>query len=187
VWLSTNGPSKHIQRIAAIFLSGLIIVIGDCMPNGDRSGRQEPYYLELSLFRQATERLEQGDYQQAYAIYRKFLEKYPKHPYSDDAAYRMAYMHIIAQEDNPYFNYGKAKEHFKNFIELYPNSHYIRACNNWLTVLNYISEKSDREADGAIQANLRPDQHVQAELDRLREENRQLKKSLKELQEAIER
>ena len=144
MWLSIKGPSKKIQEALATILIGLVILHGACTPNGSTSDRQDPYYLELSLFRQATERLDQGDYQQAYEIYRKFLEKYPKHPYSDDAAYRVAYMHVIAREENPYFNYGKAREHFNNFIELYPNSHYIRACNNWLTVLNYISDKSDR-------------------------------------------
>ena len=176
-----------MRQVLATVLFGMIILHGGCTSYGDISGRQDPYYLELSLFRQATERIERGDYQQAYEMYRKFLEKYPKHPYSDDAAYRLAYMHVIARADNPYLNYGKAREHFNNFIELYPNSHYIRACNNWLTVLNYISDTSDRGADSTAQSKLRSKQDIQAELNRLPEENRQQRKSLEELQEAIER
>ena len=143
----------------------------------------------LELFTSATIHVEQGRYEQAALIYSAFIEGHPGHPYVDDAAYRLAYLRVIADKKNPYFNYQQALLFFENFIETYPNSRYINACTNWLHVLNKINPAQAEPVSVSVTENEQPaaKMHIQKQLSLLEEENQRLLKKLGELQDAIER
>ena len=144
---------------------------------------------EKVLLATAAAHIEKGEYEVAATIYTEFIEKHGNHPYIDDAAYRLAYLHVIADQANPYFNYTRATIFFEKFIENYPNSRYIKACTNWLHALNKINPSPVDPvvitvkdiADPAASLPMR-DKIIQLEI-----ENRELKKKLRELQDAIER
>ncbi len=145
--------------------------------------------VEAEILGRGNTYIDNGDYEQAYHLYTQFVEKFPRHPYVDDAAYRIAYLHVVASESNPYFNYQKAAALFQKFIENYPNSRYIIACQNWLFLLRQIPHDNVSPAV-SLGKPVSPDNGVdrlKAELQLLREENQRLKKSLEELQQAIER
>lgn len=181
-----SGPNKLIKICLKIGLFAIIILISGCSHGNIGRAQQEPYYRELSLFRQATELLENEKYSQARKLYTLFLDKYPKHPYADDAAYRIAYLHVIVSEENPYFSYDSARVVFQNFIENYQNSHYISACRNWLNVINSRPGPDGKALQKTRTENAVTDANRDEELQKLREENARLKQNLEQLQQAIE-
>lgn len=181
-----NVWNKMLKNRVRIGLFVIIILISGCSRGNMGRAQEEPYYRELSLFRQATDLLDQEQYTQAHRLYQLFLEKYPKHPYADDAAYRLAYLHVIYSANNPYFSYDSARVVFQNFIENYQNSRYINACKNWLNVIEAGSGLNTNVPESSsITGSVSGQDHTQ-ELQRLREENTRLKQNLKELQRAIE-
>ena len=133
--------------------------------------------------------IEKGNYEQAAMIYTAFLENNTDHPYVDDAAYRLAYLRVIADQANPYLNYQQAGLFFENFIETYPNSRYINACTNWLHVLNKINPARAEPVIVSVKENVKPaaKKQLQEQLYLLENENMRLKQKLRELQDAIER
>lgn len=143
----------------------------------------------LEIFSRATIHVEQGRYEQAALIYSTFIESHTGHPYLDDAAYRLAYLRVIADKKNPYFNYQKAVLFFENFIETYPNSRYINACTNWLHVLNKIIPAQAEPVNVSVTDNEQPaaNKQLQKQLSLLEEENKRLLNKIRELQDAIER
>jgi outer membrane protein assembly factor BamD (BamD/ComL family) len=145
--------------------------------------------IELELMKKASNNLENKNYDQAYVIYSQFVINYPTHPYVDDAAYRLAYLSVIADKENPFFNYKNGLSLFQNFIENYPNSRYINACQNWVNLLNTIIELSKNQSVSAVGKGINSSEinRLKNELKRLRAENAELKNTLDELQEAIER
>jgi outer membrane protein assembly factor BamD (BamD/ComL family) len=145
--------------------------------------------LGEATFQKAASSLENQDYQQAFDQYSLFISDFPDHPYIDDAAYRIAYIHVISDDKNPYQNYEKAALLFQNFIENYPNSRYINACNNWLNILHQVLIR--HEAKAISPNHTTPDsvliRQLKNEINRLKAENAQLKQTLDVLQKAIER
>jgi len=145
--------------------------------------------IELEIMKRGADYLEMGDYDQAKMVYSKFIVKFPDHPYVDDADYRLAYICVIADDNNPYFDYKNAVILFQNFIENYPNSRYIIASKNWLNLLKNVTMSIDEQA--STSANDRSDSleinQLRIELKRVQAENSKLKKTLEELQKAIER
>jgi len=143
----------------------------------------------LAIFSSATIHIEQGRYEQAALIYSTFIENHPGHPYVDDAAYRLAYLRVIADKENPYFNYQQALIFFEKFIETYPNSRYINACTNWLHVLNKINPAQAEPVSVSVTENEQPaaKMQLQKQLSLLEDENQRLLKKLRELQDAIAR
>jgi tetratricopeptide (TPR) repeat protein len=145
--------------------------------------------IELDIMKQGSAYLEDGDYDRANMVYLQFIEKFPDNPYTDDAAYRLAYMCVIADDKNPYFDYTDAAILFQNFIENYPNSRYIIACNNWLNLLKSVMINSKESSLSPISKRLDPNEikQLRIELIRVKAENARLKNTLEELQKAIER
>jgi outer membrane protein assembly factor BamD (BamD/ComL family) len=134
------------------------------------------------IFAQAAGLFEKGEYDRAAEIYSRFLERYPSHAYADDAAYRLAYIRVTANPDNPLLDYEKARTLFQKFIETYQNSRYISACTNWLAVLQSRPGKqtpSSQESREVVQ--------LRQQISDLQTENQKLKTTLAELQQAIER
>jgi tetratricopeptide (TPR) repeat protein len=186
VWFLINVAINFRKISQAIgFLCGLVLISG-CASQTART-YDEPYYRELSLFRHASGLLAAGDYEQAHNLYHQFIEKYPKHPYTDDAVYRIAYIRVIADPDNPYFDYQEARILFRNFIEKYQNSHYITACKNWLHVLEFSASAGKTIHDGSETNYRKPDPGDQQIIQQLREDNAKLRKDLEQLQKALER
>ena len=145
--------------------------------------------IELELMQKGALFVEEGKYDQAYNLYSQFLTDYPNHPYIDDAAYRLAYISVIADEKNPHFDYEQGLSHFQNFIENYPNSRYIIACQNWKNLIEIMirlsegqSAKKNGKGMNAAEIN-----RLKIELKRVKAENADLKQTLEDLQKAIER
>ena len=181
--LLTNVHNK--SRLFFVFLFGFICfscarISPDNTDNSD---------MERQIIENGNTCIENGNYQRAKEIYYQFIIKYPDHPYIDDAEYRLAYIAVIADDKNPYFNYDNAEILFQNFIENYPNSHYIIACNNWLKLLSKVSEKSRAEESVASEDDTLSKEinQLKNQLSALQRENTQLKKTLEDLQRAIER
>jgi outer membrane protein assembly factor BamD (BamD/ComL family) len=187
VWSLINAWNKFVIIIIGIGFLILFILISGCAHGTGGKAYDQPYYREHSLFRHAGSLLEQGDFTQARQLYVQFLEKYPKHPYADDAAYRLAYMHVMIAENNPYFDYSKARTVFQNFIESYQNSHYISACKNWINVLDFNKQQMQMNSDTPVQPDMIKNAQISEELRRLRAENASLRQNLEQLQRAIER
>jgi len=183
----TNVQSKFQKLKFGIGFLLFIVLISGCSPKTADSKDDELYYRELSAFRKANDLIENGEYSRAQQIYLKFLDKYPKHPYADDAAYRVAYLHVIASQDNPYFDYRQARILFQNFIENYENSRYISACKNWIHILDLCTQSSADNMRKTSQTDPVVDTQIQKEIQQLREENARLKENLDQLQKAIER
>lgn len=145
--------------------------------------------IELDIMQSAGDYLDKGNYEQAVSTYEQFITKYPNHPYVDDAAYRRAYISVIADEKNPYYDYKKAQLLFQNFIENYPNSRYINACYNWQNLLNILIKMSEEQSASKAGNGSKATEinRLKNELKRIRAENSNLRKTLEELQKAIER
>ena len=145
--------------------------------------------VELQTMNDGADYLEKGGYEEAERIYSNFIISFPGHPYIDDAAYRLAYMRVIVDDRNPYFNYQNAVILFQNFIENYPNSRYINACQNWLNLIKVLNNEQGKSSVSAIrdQSDSYDINELKNELNRIRAENAKLKNTLEELQKAIER
>jgi len=177
------------QNNTSVFLFILIFLTGIVVMSCNHSSSQVDKSLEYEIMERGTVYIEMGDYEKAGIIYEQFLAKFSTHPYVDDAAYRLAYLHVLADENNPYYDYEKAEVVFENFIETYPNSRYIMACENWLSLLRNVTPapvdpviiKVKENADPAIMNQLK------AEIKALQLENARLTQTLNELQQAIER
>jgi tetratricopeptide (TPR) repeat protein len=179
----------NVRIKSIIFISAWICFYGILWMGCSNATHDDKENLETEIFELGNAYIKDGNYKQAWEIYSRFIMKFPTHAYVDDAAYRLAYIHVIVDDMNPYFDYHKAVGLFKNFIENYPNSRYIKACKNWLNVLtNPASRPLDpeigttkEESDPALINQLKDD------LSSTKRENAKLRKTLKELQTAIER
>ena len=52
--------------------------------------------------------LKSDDFVKAEKYARLFEHRYPNSPFIDDVAYRLAYLHVIADDQNPFYDYGNA-------------------------------------------------------------------------------
>ena len=109
---STNEGNNYRLNILYLILSlGLLLVT--C--NKQTSQNVTEVDIELEMLQKGSTDLENGKYDQAQLIYSRFISQYPEHPYVDDAAYRLAYISVIADEKNPYFNYKNGLVLFQKF------------------------------------------------------------------------
>jgi tetratricopeptide (TPR) repeat protein len=172
-----------------IFISIWICIQGSIWTGCTDATYDDKANLGTEIFEIGNAYVQDGKYQQAWEIYSRFILKFPTHTYVDDAAYRLAYIHVIADDKNPYYNYSEAFGLFENFIENYPNSRYIKACKNWMNVLTNLASRPldpevgvrKEESDSTLINQLKD------ELSSTKRENVKLRKTLKELQTAIER
>jgi TolA-binding protein len=186
VSLLTSVPSKRISFYGIYML--LFLYFGCHQQTGLTSGARGS---DERLFRHAAALLENGDFEQAHKVYTAFLAKFPDHEFADDAAYRLAYLHVFTAEKNPYFGYQQAQDAFERFIEKYPESNYTQACRNWLALLTMknATPKSVVEKGNRVVTQFNPEEirKYTEQIFRLEEENQQLKEALGELQKAIQR
>jgi outer membrane protein assembly factor BamD (BamD/ComL family) len=167
-----------------IFLGFLL---SDC--NKQTSYEKPETEVELDLMKSGSAYLENGNFTQAQELYLQFVENYPTHPYVDDAAYRLAYISVISDDKNPYYNYEKGLILFENFIENYPNSRYIIACQNWVNLLDTVVKLNEKKSTSKVATgeNSSEINRLKRELKRVQAENAKLQNTLEELQKAIER
>ena len=178
------------ERIKSIiFISAWICFHGSLWMGCSDATHDDKENFETEIFELGNAYIKDGNYKQAREIYSRFIMKFPNHTYVDDAAYRLAYIRVIADDKNPYFDYNKAFGLFENFIENYPNSRYIKACKNWMNVLtNLASGTSDPEVGATKEeSDSTLINQLKDELSSTKRENAKLRKTLKELQTAIER
>jgi len=191
-FLNITKGSDAINRVVTskkvLFLLFLIVTLfSNCHKNSTHDDYEND--IELDIMERGSAYLEKGEYDEANIVYSQFMVKFPDHPYVDDAAYRLAYMCVIADIKNSYFNYQNAEILFHKFIENYPNSRYINACNNWINLLKSISlnRKKSSDSSSGERSNSNEINQLKIELQRVQAENIKLKNTLDELQKAIER
>jgi len=178
--------TAHTLKVLFLLLP-IVFLFSNCHKNSIPDDYENE--VELDMMESGSAYLEKGGYEEANMIYSRFIVKYPDHPYVDDAAYRLAYMCVIADTRNPHFDYKNAVILFQNFIENYPNSRYINACNNWVNLLNSVKINSAESSvsSSSKQSDSYELNQLKIELKRVKAENVKLKNSLDELQKAIER
>ena len=181
-----NGVNlSKLHLFLFVFLFGFLF--SNCHKNASHDNSVDD--IELEIMKNGAVYLEKGEYEEANNVYSQFIIKYPDHPYTDDASYRLAYLCVVADDRNPYFDYQKAVILFQNFIENYPNSRYINACENWLNLLKDV--KINSEGSSVSSVKNRSDSleinTLKNELKRIKAENTKLKNTLEELEKAIER
>jgi len=181
--------SISVRNNTYFFILISLIFFGFVSDGCNKSSYKQDESLEFEIMERANVYIEKGDYEKAGLIYEQFILKFTSHAYVDDAAYRFAYLYVIADERNPYFDYKKATVLFENFIETYPNSRYIMACKNWLNLLMSITPAPVDPVVIRIKENADPAvlNRLKAEIKTLQLENARLKQTLDELQRAIER
>lgn len=191
-FLNISKGSDTINHVVTskkvLFLLFLILsLFSNCHKNSTHDDFEND--IELDIMERGSAYLEKGEYDEATLVYSQFMVKFPDHPYVDDAAYRLAYMCVIADIKNPYFDYKNAEILFHKFIENYPNSRYINACNNWINLLNSVRFNNEKlsESSSDEQSNFNEINQLKIELKRVQAENIKLKNTLDELQKAIER
>ena len=178
----------NLKKLNYFFLVLLIgFIFSDCHKNASNDDYNTE--KELDIMNKGAAYLERGVYVDAERIYSQFIINFPDHPYIDDAAYRLAYMCVIADDRNPYFNYQNGLILFQNFIENYPNSRYINACQNWMNLLKIVTMEKGGSSVSSIkdQSDTFEINELKNELKRIKAENAKLKNTLEELQKAIER
>ncbi len=147
--------------------------------------------LEKELVENADKLFADKKYRDGVRLLTNYLKKYPDSEYSDDAAYRLAYVCVIADKENSYYNYKNAELRFRKVIEKYPGTNYFSACKNWIKILNlYNTGIKDRARSGTkvSQKNNYPaNKTLLKENEVLKQENERLKKTLSELEEALQR
>ena len=126
--------------------------------------------------------IKSGEYKRAEKILRTFRHKYTGSAYSDDAAYRAAYLHVISDENNPFFDYWQANQKFITFPKHFPKSDYVYACNTWLKILNLYFESLENSKDLKTK-----NQQLKKQLDQLVKKNKQLSQTLRGLEDALQR
>ncbi len=126
--------------------------------------------------------LKAARYQQAYRVGQAFLKRFPESPLIDDVYYRLAYLHIIADGKNPYFDYQQATQAFEQFFKNFPQSNYALACNNWLKVLYLIAQQKKQ-----LKKFKRKMQLLQSQLEFKNKQILQLQNTLRDLEHAIKR
>ncbi|WP_456409062.1 outer membrane protein assembly factor BamD [Caldithrix abyssi] len=126
--------------------------------------------------------LRAGDFVRAEKYARLFEKRYPFSPYADDIAFRLAYLHVIALKNNPFYDYEEAREAFEKFLIKYPESRYALACNNWLKVL-YLSFRLEKRINELEKENRR----VRKQIEEKAEKIIQLQNTLQDIEKVIKR
>ena len=147
-------------------------------------------HLEKKLIEKADYLFVEKKYDEGVNLLQNYLERYSTSEYSDDAAYRLAYVCVIDDKNNKYYNYKKAELRFAAVIEKYPESNYIYACKNWIKILNLYNSVVGIDAKkkiSGINKNHSVNDKIIRENNSLKNENERLKKTLSELEKALQR
>ncbi len=168
-----------------LLLSGILgfaLLLSCTVKSVNQSADPVPIQKEEKALRLIDRLLQQGAYPKAHRYLLALQNADSLSPFADDVAYRLAYLHVIADSANPYFDYRQAWQAYRRFRKKYPKSIYSSACNNWLKIL-YLLFNSNRERD-RWQKRV---QMQQKACERLRRENAELKKTLQDLEKVIQR
>lgn len=163
-----------------LIIASLVILTLGCNSNQVDIGSSQ--YQEQTIIEQSDALVKSGEYKRAEKILKAFREKSTASAYSDDAAYRLAYLHVISDDNNPFFDYWQAKQKFTTFPKHFPKSDYVYACNSWLKILNLYFELLENSK------NLKTEnQQLKKRFDQLVKENNQLSQTLRGLEDALQR
>ncbi len=149
------------EKVKLSVLLLMALLAGSCLTNKNFVKGQATPDGERKIVLAMDSLLKAGQYVKAEHYGRLFLNRYEHSPYVDDVSYRLAYLHVIADDQNPFLDYNQAQSSFQAFLKKFPESQYALACNNWLKVLYLTSQ-------------------LQKQLESIKTDNRQLKKELKE-------
>ncbi len=126
-------------------------------------------------------------YERAVKVMDAFRSQYPRHAHADDAAYRRAYICVIADSANPFLDYAEARARFEDFKSRFPQSRYHSACNNWLKILNLYFNAKRPILERKQQRNTESIKALRKTISELEGENQKLRKTLSDLEQALQR
>jgi hypothetical protein len=172
-----------------LFFFYLILQFTSCSLGRDKSGH-DFNSLERELINKVDKLYAEGSYSHGVDLLLNYLERFPNSPYNDDASYRLAYVYVINDDNNKYYNLKKAEIKFREVIKKYPETNYIYACKNWINILNLYNsfDKQNRIIGESIPNGENLEfLKVVKENNGLKIENKRLKKTLSELEEALQR
>ncbi|RLD12874.1 hypothetical protein DRI50_08350 [candidate division KSB1 bacterium] len=169
------------KRFSLLF--GGILLFVSCNASFSHKPSTNPDVDKEKQILKATDNLiNQRHYGRAYRTLNLLLTKRPYSPYADDMEYRLAYLHVIADSLNPYFDYALALQAFSHFVKKYPRSQYKSACNNWLKILYLLFDFKQRCETKQKSINV-----LQGKLQHLQQKNTELQNTLKDLERVIKR
>lgn len=171
--------------LKGLLLSGILgfaLLLSCTVKSVNKSADSVPIQKEEKALRLIDRLLQQGAYQKAHRYLLVLQSADSLSPFADDVAYRLAYLHVIADSANPYFNYRQAWQAFRRFRKKYPKSIYSSACNNWLKILYLLFNSKREQNQWQRKADIQ-----QKECEHLRRENAELKKTLRDLEHVIQR
>ncbi len=165
---------------ALLFLLPFAAVVVSChfTPQGRHFKKDGPERVLLSVDRL----MQQGHYVKAYRYLTVLQKKWAATPLADDVAYRLAYLHVLADSANPYFNYRAAYRAFEQCLKKFPHSAYSSACNNWLKILYFTFDLKKR-----LQLQQSEQRTLRKKLRDLQSKNETLQRTLKDLEQVIKR
>ncbi len=175
------------KRIVFLYLL-LYLISCSTIRKQDNSNTND---LERKLIEKADRHFTDRKYMEGVTLLQNYLERFSVSEYSDDAVYRLAYVCVIADESNKYYNYKNAEMKFAEVIEKYPESNYIYACKNWIKILNLYNSVTGiqikRNKFKQENKNYSVNDKLIKENVVLKSENDRLKKTLSELEKALQR
>ncbi len=179
-----------MKGILTALLSFYLLSVTACT-SSYRQSNNDTLAIEKELISSVDNLFAEKKYSDGVRLLESYLKKYPASPYSDDAAYRLAYVCVIADEGNSYFNYKNAEIKFRQVLEKYPATNYFSACKNWIKILNLYNSETADAGDKTVgfqkQEEYREVSALLKENETLKRENERLKKTLSELEEALQR
>ncbi len=175
-----KSPKKPASFVALLFLLLFAVMVASCQfpPQARRFKKDEPKRLLLSIDRL----MQQGHYVKAHHYLEVLNEKWAATPLADDVAYRLAYLHVLADSANPYFNYRAASRAFEQCLKKFPHSAYRSACNNWLKILYFTFDLQKR-----FQLQQSEQRALQKKVRVLQRKIETLQRTLKDLEQVIKR
>ncbi len=173
-----NVKTKLLSFLVILFL--LTSCFKAVHPSKKTSDESEAAQKQIVLMIDRLLKNERFTQAQHYAV--RFKQRYPKSPYIDDVAFRLAYLHVIDAPNNPFFDYQKAYKAFQEFLEKFPQSRYALACNNWRKVLYLHFQLKKR-----LEQSERQNQALRKQLKEKANEIERLKNTLLDLEKVIKR
>ncbi len=176
------GRKAYLKQLLLSGILATFLLLSCTAKLANKSTDSVPIQKEEKALRLIDRLLQQGAYQKAHRYLLALQSADALSPFADDVAYRLAYLHVIADSANPYFDYQQARQAFSDFQKKYPQSIYSSACNNWLKILYLLFNSKYEQNQWQRKARIR-----EKECARLRHENAELKKTLRDLEHVIQR